>query len=296
MIYRAQCHVLFVVLGFFAPHLGTGSTCLAQKTLAWKFSTDQVIDVVLDQDTKMKLNGLPSAPLNESNTIQRTEMTWRVLKPSTQGAFVVEQSIERILFEMKSVSDNFVIDTKDSKPLTGRAEFMAKEIRPLAGSKFVVTSKATGEVVDLTFPNASAGGTANNSLAETGLREIAANSSLRLPSNPIQVGETWQNEYELDMRLFGKLIVSTTYQYLGEEIVNGKTLDKIKASTANRAADPSSKSGLKLTKQESAGTIWFDNQRGCIDHSEFQQEMALDVLQAGQQIKQDVKQTYKLKF
>jgi hypothetical protein len=266
----------------------------AQKPMAWKLTKNRVLDVVLDQDTQMKLNGLPGTTQpSENRTIQRTEMAWKVIDQTTEGVSTVEQSISRVVFEMKSANDNFVIDTNDNKPLTGRAEFMAKELRPLAGAKFLVKSKSTGDVLDVTFPASSP---STNGLAETGLREIAANSALKLPMTPVQVGETWQNQYELDMRIFGKLIVNTTYQYLGEEVINGVKLDKIKAMTANRAADPTAKSGLKLTKQESSGIIWFDSERGFIDHSEFQQEMSLDVVQAGQQIKQDVKQNYKLKF
>jgi hypothetical protein len=135
------------------------------------------------------------------------------------------------------------------------------------------------------------------------LREIAANGSLKFPSKAIGVGENWPAQYELDMPPFGKLIVNTTYQYLGEEIVNGKKLDRIKATTAVKAADGVGNSRLKLKSQESTGMIWFDNTRGSIDHSEFKQEMSMSVLipasdpsKAGVETKQTMKQTMKLKY
>jgi len=102
---------------------------------------------------------------------------------------------------------------------------------------------------------------------------------------------------------FGKLIVATTYQYLGEEIVNGKKLDRIKATTAVKAADALNNSGLKLKSQESTGMIWFDNTRGSIDHSEFKQEMSMSVLRPSTDLskpspeaKQIMKQTMTLKY
>jgi hypothetical protein len=295
---RLRSFISFV--SFVSLFLLSSPVGFAQKTLAWKFSKGMVLDVAIDQDTNMKLSGQGAGklPLTETNTMQKTNLAWAVLDVQPDGLASIEQSIGRVVLEMKSPKENFIIDTQDNRPLSGMAETMAREIRPLAGARFIAKTKATGEIVDLVVPSDSlkTASASAASLAEAGLREIAVNSSLRLPSKPINVGETWQNEYELDMRIFGKLIVSTTYQYLGEETQSGKTLDKIKATTAKRSAETKANSGLKLSKQESSGTIWFDNVRGIIDHCEFQQVMAIDVLQAGQQIKNEVKQDLKLKF
>jgi hypothetical protein len=142
-----------------------------------------------------------------------------------------------------------------------------------------------------------------NELSSAGLKEIAANGSLKFPNKSIDVGENWSSQYELDMPPFGKLIVSTTYQYLGEEKVAGKLLDRIKATTAVKVADALSNSGLKLKSQESSGMIWFDNTRGSIDHSEFKQEMTMNVIKPNAdpklpsvELKQVMMQTMKLKY
>lgn len=276
--------------------VGFPSICFAQKPLAWKFPKDRVIDVVMEQDTKMKLTGLASTPIKEINTIQRTDLIWTVLEVRSDGVVTLQQAIRRIVLEMKSQNANFVVDTDNDKPLAGVGEIMAKEIRSLAGSRFLVTTNKNGEVLDVKIPDDSSKRANPDGLAEAGLREIAVNSSLQFPNKLVNVGDTWQKQFELDMRTFGKLTVSTTYQYLGEELVAGQTLDKIRATTAMRASDPKDNSGLKLSQQESAGTIWFNNAQGCIDHCEYKQEMSMDVQQAGQQIKQIVNQDLKLKF
>ena len=276
--------------------VGFPAICFAQKPLAWKFPKDRVIDVVMEQDTKMKLTGLASTPIRDINTLQKTDLIWTVLEVRPEGVVTLQQAIRRIVLEMKSQNANFVVDTDNDKPLAGVGEIMAKEIRSLAGSRFLVTTNKNGEVLDVKIPDDSSKRANPDGLAEAGLREIAVNSSLQFPNKLVNVGDTWQKQFELDMRNFGKLIVSTTYQYLGEELVAGQTLDKIRATTAMRASDPKDNSGLKLSQQESAGTIWFNNAQGCIDHCEYKQEMSMDVQQAGQQIKQIVNQDLKLKF
>jgi len=276
--------------------VGFPAISLAQKPLAWKFPKDRVIDVVMEQDTKMKLTGLASTPIRDINTLQKTDLIWTVLEVRSEGTVTLQQAIRRIVLEMKSQNANFVVDTDNDKPLAGVGEIMAKEIRSLAGSRFLVATNKNGEVLDVKIPEDSSKKDNPDGLAEAGLREIAVNSSLQFPNKLVNVGDTWQKQFELDMRTFGKLVVSTTYQYLGEELVAGQTLDKIRATTAMRASDPKDNTGLKLSKQESAGTIWFNNALGCIDHCEYKQEMSMDVQQAGQQIKQTVNQDLTLKF
>ena len=285
-------------LAFAILLFGIESACLAQKSLAWKFTKNRIVDVLVEQDTKMKLDGLtPSKPtVNDINTIQKTNLTWTIQDIRKDGSVAVEQAISRIVLEMKSPAANFVLDTNDNKPLTGIGESIAKEIRPMAGARFVVNMRPTGEVIDINIPDDLAKKLNASGLAETGFREIAINSSLQLPATPIVVGDAWENQYELDMRVFGTLTIRTTYQYLGGEVVSGITLDKISATTSMRAIDSNDSSAIKLAKQESTGTIWFNNTSGCIDHSAFQQEMALDVKQADIQLKQVVKQELRLKF
>ncbi len=278
-------------------------SCWAQKTLAWKFKKDGLTNVVVEQDTSMQLEmpGGIESTTNQTQTIQATNITWTVKELTPDGLASIEQRINRVQLDVKSSLGNFSIDTNNNQPLIGVAEGMAKGIRPLAGARFVVKTKPNGEVAEVIIPKDVSDNL--NDLSAAGLKEIAANGSLKFPTKPIGVGETWPSQYELEMPPFGKLIVSTTYQYLGEETVSGKILDRIKATTAVKVADDLGKSGLKLKSQESGGMIWFDNARGSIDHSEFTQQMSMNVLRPGTdptkpnaELKQVMKQTMKLKY
>jgi len=279
---------------------GIDATCLAQKTLAWKLPKGRILRVQIDQTTKMKLDGLPpsKAAMSSNTTQQKTEMTWTVLDVLEDKSARIEQAVTRIVFEMQSPGLTFVIDTNDKKPLTGVAATMASSFNSIAGTRFVVSTKPSGEIIEWSVPDETKkkwieekGG-----LSESGMKELSMNSTMQLPEIPIRVGDDWQQKYELEMQALGNFSVTTTYQYLGEEVVNGVTLDKIRATTALRSANVEEKAGIKLNKQESLGTIWFNNQIGCIDHSEFHQDIAMDVLQAGMEIKQVANQDLKIRF
>ena len=286
---------LFLVVNFVAM-----PSCWAQKTLAWKFKKGGVTNVLIDQETSMQLE-LGAGASNQTQTRQTTNITWIVNDVASDGLATIEQKINRVQLDLKSAMGNFIIDTSNTQKLTGLAEDMAKGIRPLAGSSFMVKTKLNGEVASVEIPEEVS--KKLDELSKAGLREIAANGSLKFPSKPIDVGENWPAEYELDMPPFGKLVVSTTYQYLGDETVGGRILDRIKATTAVKVKDPTANSGLKLKSQESSGMIWFDNTRGSIDHSEFSQDMSMNVLRPstdpskpGVELKQVMKQTTKLKY
>jgi hypothetical protein len=279
---------------------GISGTCFAQKTLAWKLPQGRILQVQMDQSTKMKLDGLPpaKAAMSSNTTLQKTEMTWTVLDVSEDKTASVGQAVTRIVFEMQSPGLAFVIDTNDKKPVTGVAATMANSFNSIAGTSFDISMKPSGEIIQWTIPDETRKKwiDGNGGLSETGMKELSMNSTMQLPEIPIRVGDDWQQKYEIELQALGKFSVTTTYQYLGEELVNGVTLDKIRATTALRSANVDEKVGIKLNKQESIGTIWFNNLIGCIDHSEFHQDISMDVLQGGLEIKQVVNQDLKLRF
>ena len=307
MIRRACLRPTIALAVFSLIAFGLSPNCLAQKTLTWKFKKGSITNLVIEQDTNLQLENAGSAKLatNQTQQLQTTNISWIVKDVSPQGLASIEQTIHRVQLDLKSSVGDFVVDTNNNQPLTGLGEVMAKGIRPLAGSRFLVKIKSDGEVAEVIIPedvlkklNEGSG-----ALSVAGLKEIAANGSLRFPIKPIDVGENWSAQYDMDIPPFGKLIVNTTYQYLGEEILAGRILDRIKATTAVKVADAISNSGLKLTSQESSGMIWFNNNNGMIDHSEFKQEMSMNVVRPSQDpakptldLKQIMKQTMKLKY
>jgi len=307
MIPRACLRITIALTAFSLIALGLCPNCLAQKTLAWKFRKGSVTNLLIEQDTNLQLENAGTAKLatNQTQQLQTTNISWIVKDISPEGLASIEQTIHRVQLDLKSSVGNFLVDTSNNQPLTGLGDVMAKGIRPLAGARFLVKTKSDGEVAEVVIPEDVKNklNEGSGALSVAGLKEIAANGTLRFPTKLIDVGENWTAQYDMDMPPFGKLIVNTTYQYLGEENLTGKVLDRIKATTAVRVADPISNSGLKLTSQESGGMVWFDNSRGMIDHSEFKQEMSMKLVKPSQDptkpsldLKQVIKQTMKLRY
>jgi hypothetical protein len=303
MISRVLLRRLTALVVFVSALVSAAPACWAQKTLAWKFKRGSVTNLLIEQDTSIQMEaagGGALAPI-QTQQLQLSNITWTITEVSPDGQASIEQLVKRVQLDLKSPAGNFQIDTDNNQPLSGIGESMAKGIRPLVGARFVVKAKSNGEISEVIIPDDVQKNL--NELSAAGLREIAANGSLKFPAKAIDVGETWPAQYELEMPPFGKLIVSTTYQYLGEETVGGRILDRIKATTAVKVADALSNSGLKMKSQESGGLIWFDNTRGSIDHSEFKQEMSINVVKPStdpvkpsSETKQTVKQTMKLKY
>jgi hypothetical protein len=280
--------------------LANQAECLAQKTLAWNFPQGRTFRVVMDQTTKMKMEGLPKEKQSFANstTNQKTEMTWAVLEKGADSVSKVQQAVNRIVLEMQSQTETIKVDTNDPKPQAGAAEKWASNYHSMAGSSFVVVIKPTGEITDwiVSEETSKRWKEANLGLSEAGIKELAMTSTLKLPDNPIRVGDSWTQHYEQSMEGIGKIIVTNNYQYLGEEKVNGVLLDKIRATTTMQPADVKDVNTVKLEKQEQLGTIWFNNASGSVDHSDMQQDVVMEVTVNGSVIKQTVKQDIKLSF
>lgn len=291
--------------GFFLLVLAGSDPCFAQKTLVWQFPKGRILQVQMDQTTKMKLDGLPASKsaMSSNTTQQKTEMTWAVLDVREDKSARVEQAVTRIVFEMQSPGLSFVVDTNDKKPMSGIAATMATSFNTIAGTSFWVDTNPSGEIARWTIPDETKKKwmEGDGGLSESGMKELSMNSTMQFPEIPVRVGDDWKQKYELELNALGNFTVTTTYQYLGEEVVEGVVLDKIRATTALRSAETESaetqkKVGIKLNRQESLGTIWFNNQLGCIDHSDFHQDISMDVVQSGMEIKQVVSQDLKLRF
>ena len=303
MIHRVLLRRLTALIVFGCAFACATPACWAQKTLAWKFKRDSVTNLLIEQDTSIQMETASGGAVSPIQTQQHqiSNITWTVKEIAPDGLASIEQLVKRVQLDLKSPAGDFQIDTNNNQPLSGIGELMAKGIRPLAGARFVVKTKPSGEVSDVVIPDDVLKNL--NELSIAGLKEIAANGTLTFPAKAIGVGESWPAQYELEMPPFGKLIVSTTYQYLGEETVGGRILDRIKETKAIKVADAISNSGLKMESQESGGIIWFDNTRGSIDHSEFKQEISIrvdrpstDPAKPSTKSKQTVKQTMKLKY
>ena len=100
------------------------------------------------------------------------------------------------------------------------------------------------------------------------------------PTTQVKNGDTWTNSFSADNPL-GKQLVETTYTYVGEETVEGKLLDRIDIvlkmsfGKVENEALPGAK--IKIKKQNSRGSMYFDSSRGQMSKSHIDQDMEMEI-------------------
>src|SRR5690606_15795594 len=114
-------------------------------------------------------------------------------------------------------------------------------------------------------------------------------SGLKFPAEGVSPGKRWTDKLELQNTALGKQVVTTTYTYEGEEVVDGKTLDKIGGSTQIDFGNPPNGVKLTIADQKSTGYILFDNQAGDLVSSKLSMDMSLQIAVGDNELSQNIK-------
>ena len=116
--------------------------------------------------------------------------------------------------------------------------------------------------------------------------------SVTFPKAAPKIGEPWTVQSSLQQDRI-KLLLTSSYQLVGKEMVEGRELSKIKMSTAFQL-DPSS--NAKLVSQNALGVIWFDPVLGKVTHSENHQEIGIELDHQGSPSKQSIQQSTEISY
>ena len=92
----------------------------------------------------------------------------------------------------------------------------------------------------------------------------------RYPKNPVQPGESWEQQEDVNLGSGQTLKVVRRYEYLGSENRGGRMLDKLSASetkivsfdVSGNTAVPFKVAKSDLKVSDSKGTLWFDRELG----------------------------------
>jgi hypothetical protein len=134
----------------------------------------------------------------------------------------------------------------------------------------VTTSR--GEIIDVQFEPEILDRLKNQlGLDEETVRNTFTQESLEFPGRALDVGATWTSTSQTMIQGIGAVKTSTTYQYVGEETIDGVAVDKFKITPAFQLDDPS----RALVKQEGGSTLWFDRQRGRMFRAISEQEFEI---------------------
>jgi hypothetical protein len=252
--------VAVLALGF--STLGFAQLAFSQQEFRWKFREGDSWDVVMTQELVNELNG------KRVETDQLLRLRWHIKEVYENGSAAVEQSVRHL--RLRS-GGQVLIDSGDSEPQETDAPITAR-LRSMLQVKFTAVTTSRGEIIDVQFDPEILERLRNQlGLDEETVRNTFTQESLQFPSRALDVGATWTSTSQTMIQGIGAVKTSTTYQYVGEEEIDGLSFDKFKITPAFQLDDPS----RALVKQDGSSTLWFDRERGRMFRAISEQEFEI---------------------
>jgi hypothetical protein len=116
------------------------------------------------------------------------------------------------------------------------------------------------------------------------------------PAEAIEKGHTWQNK-ATQMMPTGTMTLDSKYTYEGEEKKEDETLDKFSVTLTMALEADSRTRGpkIEITKQDTKGTMLFDQTEGFLAESTLEQSVSMKVTSGDTILNQTVKNSMTLK-
>lgn len=240
--------------------------------LRWKFPADASYDVKLTQETAISTI-VKTRPVKFTLALE-LEMKWRVTEKTEQQGVALEQTFTRIKTTMDSPGgDPLEYDSADDK-LSRKEKAFAAGFAPLIGKSLTLYVSDLGEVEKVVLSPALKEHLATVAetsrlkelFTEKGLAELLRNSLLKLPADPVAVGDEWKDEDAIASPL-GKLTRSRQYTYAG----NGEIKQTSQLSISEGGEAP-----LTIKQQEQTGGFQFDVESGLLQSSDLHQKLTTE--------------------
>jgi hypothetical protein len=248
--------------------------------LEWKFEKGKPFfqEMTTKTDQSMKVMGMDITQTQNQTFI----FGWTPKDQDKDKNWVVDQKIEAVKMDIEIGGNKISYDSTKDTAGTGNA--LADFFKALVGSTFTLTISPDMKVLKvegrddfvnkLVKANPQMKPLLEQILGEDALKQMSETAFGMLPNKPVKKGDTWTKESKLNMGPIGTYITNYKYTYEGKD---GK-LDKIKVDSnlTYEAPGPAAAGTLpfkiteaKLASKNSSGTIWFDNDKHRIDHSEM---------------------------
>lgn len=270
---NSRCNVLAVAL-LFGTFLISRSN--GNEPLRWKFQKNERVAIEVDQNSVIQ-----ESSRSETKMRQRSSLEWTVVDVDQDGTATIEHKTQRVRLSVSDSQDelNADSDTTEASVLHPKIKgIWLIAVAPM-NSTFRFRLSSLGEIVDV------------ESSQPTETRN-SPKVAVTFPKADPKIGEPWTIQSSLQQERI-KLLLTSSYQLIGKEVVDGRELSKIKMSTAFQL-DPSS--NAKLVSQNALGVIWFDPVHGKVTHSESHQEIGIELDHQGSPSKQSIQQSTEISY
>jgi hypothetical protein len=295
--------VLSLVALALAPAFGADDKPV---TLKWKLEKDKPFYQEMTTTTKQTMKVMNS-DVNQNQT-QTFYFSWTPTAQDKDGNWTVKQKIDGVKMSIDIGGSKIEYDSTKEAPA---ANPLSDFFKQLVGSEFTLTldkdlkvTKIEGRdafVKKLAQANPQMEPLLNQILSDKALKEMADPTFASIPNKEVKKDETWSKDSKLDMGPIGTYDNTYKYTFVGKDDKDSK-LDKIKVETTLKYTPPTESGAsnplpfkiksANLTSKNAGGTIWFNTDKGRIDHSDtsltLQGELNIEI--GGQTTKVDLTQ------
>jgi hypothetical protein len=262
-----------------------------ELTLKWPVGERVVRNFDMKMNSEISMPNLP-APIKQDSTMgQKYGLT--VLKTEAGGDREVE--MEFLAMRMKvEQGGKTVIDfdsDKKAEPASKTPPIAAIQtvVQKIVGAKVQFFMDASNQVeriegVDALMSRLGSGGTADaaagiKSMFSDGYLKQMVGSSLLLPPNPVQSGDTWTKHIEMGMGAYGNMVMDYNLTLQSWEKHGERVCARLEfQGTIKSSPDANSpRSGMTMAIQDgsSSGVAWFDPELGLVIASDSDQDIKM---------------------
>jgi len=288
---RVELVSRLIAMAILATATFAAETALGQVQLRWKFVQGEDLYYEMMQSMRMRTN--VGGAQSGSDMTQVMNSKWHVTEVLDDGSAKIDMSIEKVVMDLEAGAMKFRFDSSQQQ-VDPQAQMIAGLMRPLVGAVFKFRITPLGEIVDVVVPEGLSeklkasplAGAMGGSFSEEGLKQMTQQSSLELPPDGLQKGQTWGDEKEIN-----GLHMDVTYKYLGTQDVEGQPLHAISVdSTMELTEPPAPGAEVEISEQSAKGTNLFDAERGRLVETKVEQKFVMDITVQDNTFNQDVTQ------
>ena len=269
------------------------ATLAPPATLTWKFEEGDQCQVEVEQNLVMQMS-VGGNPMNTSTKTTST-ITWEVTGVSDEGNADIKTTIDRMSLDMDGPMGKANFDSDDEADEGGQAQGIGASLRPMIGVEMMQKMEASGKITEVEIPDSLKAAMEGRGQSGQMMESIIKGSSLEFPTETLQVGATWDKETKTKSPM-GEISILNTYTYRG--IDTESSFHVIDVDVKMQFGEGGGPAGAKIdvTNQSTEGKIFFDEQKGRINHSFVDQNVDMNITVGPQAIQQTLKQQMAVRF
>jgi hypothetical protein len=223
-------------------------------------------------------------------------MTWTFNTVADDGSADLTLKVDRVRTRIIAPTIKIEYDSKSGKkPESREATELHEVMKVWVGAEFGCRMSPTGGVSDVRVPaslmkqlpgqDEQQGGPPP--VTEETVKTMITGMSLPLPKDDLQVGKTWSQRTQVPTPPAGSLVINTTFQYAGQEKVDGVNAARVDLeSLVSIELPPKAEIKPVIKSQKGTGVLYFDQSAGRILKSSSSERFETDVVINGMTINQ----------